>query len=441
MRSIIVLAPAAASLAIIAACASAEDETPRADPSPPASLPDAGERDAELARDVDVPDTRLPDCSSAGWCITPFPDADLVFRDIWPLEDFAFAIGESRTEGVKVLEWKKSEGAWKYIDDRTQNSIGIGTFAGRIYAPNADEVYFTVGPARVYHGKRSPTPGGAWTWTSHALPDGIVGHTDDHGNPYYAVSGAMVTFGVWGTGADDVYAYYSNTIFHRDPSDGSWSPVHVADDLEADNEHIFFASIHGSGPNDIWLVGARDRTLPSQSTSGFHCPIVVRKSLAGWERVADGVVTNSSSAACAERPGMPRIGGEGGGWLTDIVPVSATEYLALHDSFEWGSLDKVNLTRIRITDDGYSFEQSVVPVQIAHPSAPNAVTSLWRRGSETWLTSWGLVLRGTDDGTYTVSTISRDGAPVNAPLYKIRGTSTQNLWAIGARHAYHKTTP
>ena len=139
MRASIVLATASASLAIIAACAGSEDETPVPIDQPPATIPDAGAPDADIP-DVDVPDTRLPDCSSAGWCITPFPDENLDFRDIWPLEDVAFAIAESRTEGVKFLEWKKSTNAWEYIDDLSQNGAGSGTFAGGVYAPNADEV-------------------------------------------------------------------------------------------------------------------------------------------------------------------------------------------------------------------------------------------------------------------------------------------------------------
>ena len=439
MRTIIVLASAVASVAIASACASSEDEALlRADPPAPAAVPDGGDDDGGSVADVDVPDTRLPDCSPAGWCITGFPDEDLEFRDIAPFEEVAFAIAESATEGIKVLEWTKSTNTWKYIDDGTQNATGIGTFAGRIHAPNVDEVYFTVGPSHVFHGERS---GGTWTWTKQALPDNIAGHTDSHGNPTQRASGQPITtLGVWGTGAGDVYAYYSNTIFHRDPASGSFAAVYVADDLEAANEHIFFASVHGSGPNDIWFVGARDRS------ASYTCPLVVRKSAAGWERVADSVVSNSFNAACAERPGTLFIGGRGkSGWLVDIAPVSKTEYVALHNRVAGLTFEGVYATTIRVTDDGYSFEQSLVPMQVA-PGSGSALgtapsTALWRGDGETWFTSWGLVLRGSDDGTFSVSTLSRSGGPVSAPFYRIRGTSNQNLWAIGARHAYHKTSP
>jgi hypothetical protein len=462
MRASIVLATASASLAIIAACAGSEDEATPSGEAPPASIPEGGAPDVDVP-DVDVPDTRLPDCSSAGWCITPFSDENLDFRDIWPLEDVAFAIAESRTEGVKFLEWKKSTNAWEYIDDLSQNGAGSGTFAGGVYAPNADEVYFAVGSAYVYHGKRAAPPETKWTWTRAELPDNVVGHptTHDHGRPYYSVPRAPTpAFGVWGAGAADVYAHYSNTIFRRDPADGTWSAVYTVADLDAADEHAFFVGASGTGPDDIWFVGSRDRSTATRRN--FHCPLVVRKTAEGWERVADGVVTSSSAAPCGVRAGTPRIGNAFGGWITDIQPVSATEYLALHNGRTSSIAEVVNLTRVRVSlpsdgglpsddggipsDDGLSFEQSLLPVKLATSTAPpngppKIMSSLWRGDGETWFTSWGLVARRTDDDTLSVSTLSRDGAPVRMPFHKIRGTSNQNLWAVGARHAYHKTTP
>ena len=439
MRAWTVLATASASLAIIGACASSEEDPSLApDTPPPAPIPDAGVPDVDIW-DVDVPDTRLPDCSSAGWCITSFPDEDLEFRDVWPLEDVAFAIAESRMQGVKFLEWKKSTGAWEYIDDQSQNT-SLRAFAGGVYAPNADEVYFAVGAAYVYHGKRAAPPETKWTWTRAELPDNVVGHptTHDHGRPYYNLPREpFPAFGVWGAGTADVYAYYSNTIFRRDPSDGTWSAVYTVEDLGAANEHAFFVAASGTGPDDIWFVGARDRTP-------YSCPLVVRKTADGWERIADGVVGSSPASACTVRAGTPRIGNAFGGWITDIQPVSATEYLALHNGRFQGPpvTDAVYLTRVRALDDDVSFEQSRVPVNLATSSGqPQILSSLWRGDGETWFSAWGLVVRRTDDDTYSVSSLSRDGAPVRAQFNKIRGTSNQNLWAVGARHAYHKTTP
>lgn len=468
MRAWIVLATASAPLAIIAACAGTEDAPSLApETAPPAIIPDAGAADVDIF-DADVPDTRLPDCSSAGWCITSLPDPELELRDVWPFEDVAFAIANSRLEGVKFLEWKKSTNAWEYIDDQSQNSAGSGTFAGGVYAPNPDEVYFAVGSSYVYHGKRATPPETTWTWTRAELPDNVVGHptTHDHGKPYYSVPREPVpAFGVWGSGAADVYAHYSNTIFRRNPADDTWSAVYTVDDLDAADEHAFFVGASGSGPDDIWFVGARDRSTATRRN--FHCPLVVRKTAAGWERVSDGVVTTSAAAPCGLRAGTPRIGNAFGGWVTGIQPVSATDLLALHNGRTSVSAEVVNLTRVRVSDGGLSsddaglapdgglsFEQSVLPVKLAIGTAPpngppKIMTSLWRGEGETWFTSWGLVARRPDDDTdddanddeVSVSTLSRDGAPVRVQFFKIRGTSSQNLWAVGARHAYHKTTP
>ena len=143
-----------------------------------------------------------------------------------------------------------------------------------------------------------------------------------------------------------------------------------------------------------------------------------------------------------KRPGTLFIGGGKGGWLVDIAPVSTTEYVALHNRVKALSLEDAYSTTIP-RHGRWIFVRSVArPGDVARfQNTPKTATALWRGDGETWFTAWGLVLRGSDDGTFSVSTISRSGGPVIAPFYRIRGTSNQNLWAIGARHAYHKTTP
>ncbi len=58
-----------------------------------------------------------------------------------------------------------------YIDDGTQNERGFGTYAGRVWAPNENEVYYGIGPGYVYHGKRPVAPATAWSWTRQQLKD------------------------------------------------------------------------------------------------------------------------------------------------------------------------------------------------------------------------------------------------------------------------------
>ena len=428
MRTTRMLAPAVSLIAIASACASSDDEVSLGPEEPPPNVIDGGaETDADTVVDADVPDTRLPDCSSAGWCITDFPDEDLVFRDIAPFEDVAFAVAESKTVGVKILEWTKSANEWRYIDDGSQNQPPAGSFAGGIFAPSVDELYATVGPSYVFHGRRS---GGVWTWTKQDLPDSVVGHSDSHGNPVDPSFGQRVTtLGVWGTGASDVYAYFGNTIFRRDPVSGTFAVVYVADDLDVSDEHVFFTAARGSGPNDVWFVGARVRPW-------YSCPLVVRRSTAGWERVADGVV---SFGPCGARGDALLLGT--GGWLLDVASTSTSEIVALHNRMSGTSFEAAFATTLHIDGDGYSAEASLVPVTVARGAPDARASSLWRGNGETWFSAFGLVLRGTDDDAFSVSTLSRTGGPVAARFHRIRGTSNQNLWAVGAPHAYHKTTP
>jgi len=428
MRSTrLLFASAAPVIAIASACAGSDADVSRGpeEPLPAGSDGGAETGDAPVV-DADVPDTRLPDCSAAGWCITAFPDADLVFRDIAPFEDVAFAVAESETVGVRILEWTKSTNEWRYIDDGTQNQPPAGAFAGGIYAPSTDEVFATVGTSFVFHGRRS---GSTWTWTKNELPDSVEGHSDSHGNPVDPGYGQRVSaLGVWGTSADDVYAFYGNAIYQRDPVSGSYAVVYEVDDLDGEDEHVFFTTARGSGPSDVWFVGAR-------VLSPSSCSLVVRKSAAGWERVADGVV---SFDGCAVRGDTLLLGA---GWLIDLASTESGEVVALQNRTTWGGFEGAFATTLRVDGDGYAVEETRVPIVVPHGAPDPRASSLWRGAGETWYSAYGLVLQAKDDEEVAVSTLSRTGGPVAARFHRIRGTSNQNLWTVGSRHAYHKTTP
>ncbi len=423
-------------LAAAAACASSEDgDQPAARPSDPVTVPttDASPNDAGADSETDA---ALPRCSAAGWCETRLPDADLVLRDIWLPPGHAFALAESPTLGVKVLEWSDSEGVWKYIDDGTQNELG-GTYAGTIWAPSGDEVYYAAAPSYVFHGTRRAPPETGWSWSHGKLEDnshkGEPNHgtsSDDHGRPYYDLLRANYpALGVWGTGSDDVYAWYSNTIYHWGPGDDGtpgWTAEYIADDPDATNEHPFFVSATGSGPDDVWFGGAR-------ATPWYSCALAVHKAADGYHRVADAVLQDNS---CAERPGIPFVG-DVRGWLTDLQSTGAGAILGLSGARKVAQLSL----------DGDHLSASFSPVPQFTPTGSvgtsDGFSSLWRAPEELWLTMWGLVVRGGagDGGAYDVSTLSLNGAPLNTAMYRIRGTSSTNIWAIGNGYALHKTTP
>jgi hypothetical protein len=429
MRASLVIAYSIVALAAGVACASSEDEA--APPPPPDTgtvLPDADVTEAAVD-DPAPPDASAdgPMCSPAGWCATSLPDVDLVLKDVWPYATRAFAVAESVTLGVKVLEWEDAAGAWKYIDDGTQNEPGFGPYVGKMWSPNENEIYYTVAPGTVYRGTRVAT---AWSWTRYALPDNSPKDdpTHDHGHPSYGwfPIKAYPAMGVWGTSSDDVYAWYTNTVFHWMKDDAglsAWIPEYIADDTEQSFEHLFFLAAAGTNRDDVWFVGARD-AYPSGGT----CVVMVRRTPDGYRRIADG----TTSFQCEERPGFLKVG-DFDGWLTDVQSAGDGELVGLKS----GS----NVLRLSVDADSYTVALSEVPINVIKSD----VVSLWSAPDrELWLTGSNLVARGSDvvdGGTYRVSTISLSGAPLNRPMYRVRGTSSTNLWSVGARYALHKTTP
>jgi len=423
-----------ATLGVGAACSRGDAESPLSPESeqPPASLPDAGpeldagDRDGDVAL---VPD--VPECSTGGWCYTPFPDKDLVFRDVWPLEDRAFAVAESTALGIKFLEWTTSSNAWSYIDDLSQNDHGAGTFASDVYAPNADELFIAVGPAFIFHGRRS---GGAWSWTSQRLPDNHPGHdglVDDHGVPIMRPLGTQIPMlRVWGVGQDEVYAAFSNTVFRLDTTNDTFEPLVVFDDLRDPTEHVYIAGIGGTGADDLWVVGGR-----MQQSS---CPLAVHKTADGLTRPIDEAY-DPATRRCRPRedagaPSDAGISSDGApGWLLGVISVAPGDVLVNRTGEA--------IVHIRKVAGDYTFTSTKPSYKTVAPEGQSFIRSVWHGDDETWFSSWGAVFRLRDDDEPEISRLSRDVSPVYSPIYRIRGTATTNLWAIGDQHALHKTTP
>ena len=445
MRSAHVLACTWVSLACASAflaCAASGDETnpvrePESDGGQTA-VPDGGapERDAET--EGAAPEST---CSNAGWCVTALPDPDLVMRDIWPVGERAFAIAESSTLGVKVLEWNESEQTWAYIDDGSQHEFTSVSYVGKVWAPNEDEVYYGGAPGYIFHGSRPIAPATTWSWTRHELedrshPDRGVNLEDGYPydrSPYDRSPFRAPALGVWGTSANDVYAWFTNSIYHWKSVDGGapgWVLEYVANDPAAPDgrhdfdEHLYFTGAAGTNPDDVWFTGARAR-------SSYGCALVVRKTGGEYRRIADGVLSKDT-LSCAERAGAIFLGERG--WLADIQAVAPGQFIGLK-----GGIDAL---RISVDGDGYSVDISNLDSSLTFLGP---VTSLWATGRDAWLSGrGGFVLRGNDvwdGGSYSLSRVSQPSGPLDRRLYKIRGTSNSNIWAIGEGYALHKTTP
>ncbi|MBN9167188.1 MAG: hypothetical protein J0I07_40040 [Myxococcales bacterium] len=480
MRSGFALACMSLVLAAAAACATSSDDesflTPDASapiPPPPPSV----DADSGPVRDGAAP-TFSP-CSAAGWCITPLPDPDLTLKDIRPFEHRAFAIAESPAFGVKVLEWDDVGDKWAYIDDNSQNTYELSAYAGKIWAPNENELYYAVAPGVVYHGKRV-APGSPWAWTRSRLDDSRVVSNDKHdpgvaeySNRYEAPPVKTTALGVWGTSESDVYAWYANTIFHLE-KDGSgkdvWVIDHVLEDPDNPEDTFFVFNATGSGPDDVWFSVGRGRY---DATGLFACPAAVRKSDEGYRRVLDHTINPQDTwshygDSCQPKPdalsfttgiyieALPELGffpvpWPHGGWLSHIESAGPGSVVGISGGKYFAYLT---------TADGGSAQLNHTYVEVPASDVPT-LSSVWIHDSEVWLSGWGLILRTGnepakwntglglyppdhhnpfDGATFSVSTTVLNGSPLDRPL-QVRGTSNTNLWAIGPRYALHKTTP
>lgn len=473
MRRIVLFVCGASALAAVVACATSDDEgsslLPR-DDAGSTSVPEAAAAaDGGGIRDAGGP--TISWCSDAGWCATSLPDPDLRVTDIWPFDERAFAIAESDTLGTKVLEWTESTESWAYIDDNSQNAYGGGQYAGKIWAPSEDEIYYGVAPARVYHGTRT-APSSPWTWESSELaydgPD--AGPDRDPGRPWYRkflVAQHFASLGVWGTSRDDVYAWYGNTIFHKKSVDGGapeWVAEYVADDPDAPDDAFFVFGADGSSADDVWFVGGRGH-YNAESTGIDPCPMIVRRAPDGYRRILDYRVSGTTCQPKAgalhffldvEIPGFGRftIPWTQPGWTTSVASTRPGAIASILDSTHLGFVDS--------TDAG-SARLNTVGARSAGPAFSPLLGSIWIHGDKAWMSGWGLVLdvenkpdawaaslgvhppgkppASEEGASYTISTTALNGAPIDTMLLQVRGSSNTNLWAVGSRYALHKKTP
>ncbi|MBX3219655.1 MAG: hypothetical protein KF795_03980 [Labilithrix sp.] len=481
MRRTFILAGGSAVLAALVACATSDDGSSSFLPDSDAGSSAVPEAAAPAEGGAWVRDAGGPTiswCSDAGWCATTLPDPDLTLTDIWPFDERAFAIAESQTLGTKVLEWTEATESWAYIDDNSQNAYGQGQYAGKIWAPNENEIYYGVAPSFLYHGTRA-TPSSPWTWESTRLEYSgrDFGPERDPGRPRYAKHSTYPehypALGVWGTSGDDVYAWYANTIFHRKSEDGgapTWVPEYVAEDSATPDDAFFIFAAAGSSSDDVFFAGGRGR-YNTGTTGVFPCTIVVRRTPDEYRRIVDHTINPAPEGTCRAKAGavqfradifVAALGGNislpitNPGWLTSIASPRPGAVV--------GILDRTNLGYIG-SDGAGSALLNPVGVRGATYAFDPLLSSIWIHGDTAWLSGWGLVLEaennpnafaagqglrtaeelvtaGVDGGaTYSISTTVLNGAPLDRSLLQVRGSSNTNLWAVGPRYALHKTTP
>ena len=425
MRRIVLVGSVATAILTVVACASTGDDPPAPSPDAesPAPTPDASEREVVVGSDAG-PEARAPLCSADGWCETLLPDGDLFLRDVWPFPDRAFAIADSATVGIRVLEWTREDSTWRYIDDNSQNEA-LAESASKIWAPNVDEVYYSAGPAMIYHGTRPVPPATAWTWRSERLPD-----NSPEGAPGMTADQKRMALGVWGTGKGDVYAWYSNTIFHRKIGDAgavSWVPEYIVDDPDTAAQRLLIVGAAGTRADDVWFSGVRYE-------DNYACNVVVRKTSGSYQRIADGVQQDALWLPCTARADVPLLlGGSESQWPQQFQSPDGHRFLI------GGDVQQIAPEG----DGGYAVSRTSLSSRVWRTFWTDPDDRLWA-GANLTDDGWGVVVRadiGADAGEYQSSRTARNGAPAAGTIAQIRGTSATNIWLVGDRHAIHKTTP
>ncbi|MBX3260433.1 MAG: hypothetical protein KF782_12135 [Labilithrix sp.] len=473
------LACSSATLAVLVACATSDGEGASLEPfidGGSTILDAASPEEGDAAPGPDASVSPRPGCNDHGWCETDLPDPKLTFIDVWPFADRAFAVAESDTLGTKVLEWTEATQAWSYIDDNSQNAYGTGHYAGKMYAPSENELYFTTAPGVVFHGTRV-SASAPFTWESTHLP--YEGPEYDDRDPGRAWSvelpGVYVTryataLGVTGTSQGDVFAWYGNRIFRRTSGDGGppmWVSELVTEDPSStagESFYIFNASPASS--DEIWFVGGHG---PSDTAKGFTgCPTLFRRTPSGYSTVLDFTYSNGN---CSTKPdtlqpgvklevpgfGVFDIPWQPKGWATAVTPVAPGAALVIiQNDLTWAYVDTAsNVAR---------GNQAIGVKPPAAHSAP-LLHSVVRVADRLWFSGHGIVFgseikldawedslgigtaesyaqAGTSYGALVEKTsVSFGGGYLDEPLYQVRGTSAKNLWAVGNRYALHKKTP
>jgi hypothetical protein len=468
-----------AALATLAACAASDGEGTSLDllADGGTTVPDDAapeEVDGAPGRDASVP--VWSDCNEHGWCQTQLPDPKLTLIDVWPFVDRAFAVAQSDTLGTKLLEWTEAAEAWSYIDDNSQNAYGSGQYAGKMYAPSENEVYFTTAPGVVYHGTRESVSA-PFTWESARLPyDGPVYVDRDPGRAWSVeMPGVYVTryapaLGVTGTSAGDVYAWYGNRIFRRTSEDGgppTWVSEFVTEDPSSTADESFY--IFNASPassDEIWFVGGHG---PSDTAKGFAgCPTLFRRTPSGYATVLDSTYANGN---CSPKPDtiqpkvMFEVPGYGvfelpwpaKGWATAVTPVApGAAVVIVQNDLTWCYVD---------TTSNVARGNQVLEVEPPTLLSPPLINSVVRVDDRLWFSGHGMVFSseikpdawkdslgigtaesyaqaGRPSGALLETTsVAMNGSYLNEPLHQVRGTSAKNLWAVGNRYALHKKTP
>ncbi|OJY20027.1 MAG: hypothetical protein BGO98_01970 [Myxococcales bacterium 68-20] len=208
---------------------------------------------------------------------------------------------------------------------------------------------------------------------------------------------------IWGSSATDVWlllaplsSFSSNTLnkcWHSDGWSGATTKLTAAlDHYIAGNPANNFAGIWGTGPNDIWIVGASGRIL---HTDGY------------WNRAAEWTQTNSNT--------RQHLTGVWGTATDDVWAVGENGTIRHYAHDEGGDL------RWLVSD-------STITTHLRAVWGTSA-TNVWAIGDE------NTILHG-DGSSWSRSMVP--SLPPSTPFYGIWGSGPDDVWVVGERVILHR---
>ncbi|AKU97834.1 hypothetical protein AKJ09_04498 [Labilithrix luteola] len=403
--------------------------------------------DAAEADDTSAADAAMP-CSSDGWCKTTLPGTNIYVKDVVPFEKRAFAMMNSAYIGLTIGEWTPNTG-WTLLKG-VQPHLPPYFFGGRLWAPDEDTVYFTVSDLSgflgdsfgtvVVRGRRPVPPATEWTWASGKVSCDLymlgaaVGGSED-GNVYVAGCGKIYRLdksAAAGAASDGGADAGAETL--------QWIDEGFVDVDQA--SPIDFFDIGGTGPDDLWFAGGR--VLDGFGSTGQSpCAILVHKTADGYRTVLDGIPLASG---CSPRDDLPMVPGR---LSQGIFNPSKNRVLAATEAVDENG--KNVLLNVGLSGDQIRVATTRPPQSMATAT----LGSVWGTSEDDLFViatydyassgERSALIRGQsiwgDSPSYDNSRLAINGVPSSNPLYRVRGTSSQNLWAVGQYNVYHKSTP
>lgn len=362
-----------ASLGVARSMASCAESSVTAEPRP-----DAGEVEAG----VPIPASDAGGCMPGAWCRVDLPPSPVSLNGIWGSgSDDVWIVGTP----ALTLHWNGNRLAASKVDTR-QALFGV-------WGSGKDDVWTFSTSASTWHTRGFDGYDAGWTRSA----EGAGPQQGGWPTPIY---------GMWGTGATDVWAVGASlsssnarpTVFHSNGwQDGGplWQPSGTSNADPPGPEPVTFNAISGSVDSRVWIVGNGGKT---RHTTGWDDERTV------WTPVNSETSRDLFAVWCSP-DGVVWAGGEGG-----------------------------TMSRLTREQNGeYSAQTVAVPTTVPIRAIwGSAADDVWAVGGSGTILHWnGKEWRLAEEPLRSATT---------EPLYAVWGATSSDLWIAGRNVLLHLGT-